>query len=196
MCRQLSILTCVIASCVTTGLHAGSVPAIPQNSSFRLPNGMKITSVTPSAKSRLSAPDIRIAAETPSLPQPPMAAFRRWWPSSPPTGTARTILTGSKSLVSSYVGKPLNAPAEKNFVIGVLDTGSVADLAAGDSAELLGLKGSYLTTNTLPIGGVSGTMDATITHAHRRFCGRPGGHQGRRSTRPVASWSGTRTSRP
>jgi hypothetical protein len=66
-------------------------------------------------------------------------------------------------LVSSYVGKPLNAPAEKNFVVGVLDTGSVADLVAGDNAKLLGLKGSYLTTNTLPVGGVGGTMDATIT---------------------------------
>ena len=67
------------------------------------------------------------------------------------------------ALVSSYVGKPLNSPAEKNFVIGVLDTGDVGDLVAGASAQVLGLQGSYLTTNTIPVAGVSGTVDAQIT---------------------------------
>jgi hypothetical protein len=163
MVRWLSILTCVIASCVTTGLCAGSTPAIPQNTSFRLPNGMKITSITPAAQSRPSAPNIRIAADTPSLPEPPMGGF------SPLIAVVTSDRHSSDDfdwehvLVSSYVGKPLNAPAEKNFVIGVLDTGSVADLAAGDSAQILGLKGSYLTTNTIPIAGINGTTDTQIT---------------------------------
>ena len=163
MVRRLSILTCVIASCVTTGLYAGSAPAIPPNTGFRLANGMKIISVTPSPKARKSSPDIRIAAESSSLPQPPMAGFSPLVAIVTSDRRSSDDFDWEHALANSYVGKPLNAPAEQNFVIGVLDTGSVVDLAAGDSAKILGLKGSYLTTSEFPIGGVSGTMDTTIT---------------------------------
>ncbi|MCX5645486.1 MAG: aspartyl protease family protein [Phycisphaerae bacterium] len=163
MFRRLSILTCVIASCVTAGLHAGSVPAIPPSTGFRLANGMKIISVTPSAKALQSAPDIRIAAETPSLPQPPMAGFSPLVAIVTSDRRSSDDFDWEHALVSSYVGKPLNPPAEENFVVGILDTGSVVDLVAGDSATVLGLKGSNLTTSEFPIGGVSGTMDTIIT---------------------------------
>ncbi len=163
MIKRLSILTGAIALTVNIGLWAGTTPIVPQNSPIRLGNGMKIVSVTPSAKSPQPAQDIRIAAQTPSLPQPPLSGF------SPLVAIVTSDRGGSDdfdwehTLVSSYVGKPLNAPAEQNFVIGVLDTGSVADLMAGDSARMLGLKGSYLTANTIPISGVSGVLDAQIT---------------------------------
>jgi hypothetical protein len=39
----------------------------------------------------------------------------------------------------------------------------VVDLAAGESADILGLKGSHLTATDFPIGGISGQMDARIT---------------------------------
>jgi hypothetical protein len=163
MVRRLSILTCVIASCVTTGLYAGSTPAIPPNTSFRLANGMKIISVTPSPKSLKSSPDLRIAAETPSLPEPPMAGFSPLVAIVTSDRRSSDDFDWEHALTNSYVGKPLNPPAEQNFVVGVLDTGSVVDMAAGDSAQILGLKGKYLTANEFPIGGVSGTMDTTIT---------------------------------
>ncbi len=163
MFRRISILTCVIASCVTAGLHAGSVPAIPPSTGFRLANGMKIVSVTPSAKALQTVPDIRIAAATPSLPQPPMAGFAPLVAIVTSDRRSSDDFDWEHALVSSYVGKPLNPPAEQNFVIGVLDTGSVVDLVAGDSAQILGLKGSNLTTSEFPIGGVSGTMDTIIT---------------------------------
>lgn len=57
----------------------------------------------------------------------------------------------------------LNPPANQNFVVGILDSGSVADLAAGTGTEVLGLVGPYLTTNVQPIGGVGGTVDALVT---------------------------------
>ena len=163
MFRRLSILTCIIVSCVTAGLHAGSVPAIPPSTGFRLANGMKIISVTPSAKSLQAAPDIRIAAETPSLPRPPMAGFSPLVAIVTSDRRSSDDFDWEHALASSYVGKPLNPPAEQNFVVGVLDTGSVVDLVAGDSAQILGLKGSNLTTSEFPIGGVSGTMDTIIT---------------------------------
>ncbi len=163
MVRRLSILTSIIGLMATTGLYAGASSAVPPRTGFRLANGMKITAVTPWPKALSSTPDIRMAAETPSLPQPPMAGF------SPLIAIVTSDRHGSDdfdwehALANSYVGKPLNAPAEQNFVIGILDTGSVVDLAAGASAQILGLKGAYLTPNPFPIGGVSGTMDTIIT---------------------------------
>ncbi len=163
MIKRLLILTGTIALSGNIGLWAAATRIVPQNTPIRLGNGLKIVSVTPSAESTGSSQDIRIAAETSSLPQPPVSGF------SPLVAMVTSDRGGSDDfdwehvLVSSYVGKPLNAPAEENFVIGVLDTGSVADLAAGDSAQILGLKGSYLTPNAIPISGVSGAVDAQIT---------------------------------
>jgi len=69
----------------------------------------------------------------------------------------------------------LNPPADRNFVVGLLDSGSVADLAAGSGAELLGLgltcPGDLcpdmacpnMTCNSIPIGGVGGTVNARVT---------------------------------
>jgi len=67
-------------------------------------------------------------------------------------------------LESSYVGLPLNAPANRNFVIGFLDSGASFDLAAGTYANTLGLRGVYLTGNTVTIGGVGGEVAGTITY--------------------------------
>ncbi len=57
----------------------------------------------------------------------------------------------------------LNPPADRNFVVGILDSGSVADLAAGTGAQTLGLVGQNLTINVQPIGGVGGTVEARVT---------------------------------
>lgn len=66
-------------------------------------------------------------------------------------------------LQSSYVGLPLNPLADPNFVIGFLDSGSDVNLAAGSFAGVLGLSGSNLTSNSIPISGVGGEVDAYIT---------------------------------
>jgi hypothetical protein len=163
MTRRLLILTGAIVLYVNIGLWAAGTPIVPQNHGIRLANGLRITAVTPSDKSPRRSPDIRIAAETPSLPQPPVAGFSPLIAIVTSDRRSSDDFDWEHALASSYVGKPLNAPAEKNFVVGILDTGSVVDLAAGDSAGILGLTGSHLTTSTFPIGGVSGTTDTTIT---------------------------------
>ena len=163
MLRRLLAPMCVIALCVSIRLCAGTAPIVPQNTGIRLANGMRIISITPSAKSLKSSADIRIAAETSSLPAPPVLGFSPLVAIVTSDRRSSDDFDWEHALANSYVGKPLNSPAEQNFVIGVLDTGSVVDLAAGDSAQILGLKGSYLTTSEFPIGGVSGTMDTTIT---------------------------------
>jgi hypothetical protein len=163
MLRRPFASTWLIALCVIIGLCEGATPMVPPTSGFRLANGMKIISVTPSPKSLKSSADIRIAAETPSFPRPPMAGFSPLVAIVTSDRRSSDDFDWEHALASSYVGKPLNPPAEQNFVVGILDTGSVVDMAAGDSAQILGLKGSYLTTNVFPIGGVSGTQDTTIT---------------------------------
>lgn len=68
-----------------------------------------------------------------------------------------------QTLEDSYVGSPLNAIAEPGFVIGFLDSGADVVLAAGSFADQLGLFGSNLTSNSIPIGGVGGLINAAIT---------------------------------
>jgi acetyltransferase-like isoleucine patch superfamily enzyme len=63
----------------------------------------------------------------------------------------------------SYTGSALNYPADANFVIGFLDSGANVDLAAGSFAETLGLTGSYLTDNTITIGGVGDPISAVVS---------------------------------
>jgi len=57
----------------------------------------------------------------------------------------------------------LNPGASQNFVVGVLDSGSIADLLSGIFADVVGLTGGNVTENTVPIGGVGGTVNAHLT---------------------------------
>lgn len=63
-----------------------------------------------------------------------------------------------------FVGTPLAPPASLNYAIGILDSGSVADLAIGSGASQLGLFGSRLTGNVIEFGGVGGSIFADVTH--------------------------------
>ncbi len=57
----------------------------------------------------------------------------------------------------------LNPPVHSNFVVGIVDTGAVVDLIAGISPFILGVDGPFMTNNSIPIGGVGGTVDAFIS---------------------------------
>jgi len=132
---------------------------------FGLAHRLKILSIemeTEPQKSRL-AETLGLAGEMVAHPQPPVMGF------SPlvaiTTSDARTTqdFDWEHSLASSYIGRELNAPADENFVVGVLDSGSAVDLVAGRSAQMLGLEGENLTSSMFPLGGASGTLDAQIT---------------------------------
>ncbi|MCU0916043.1 MAG: aspartyl protease family protein [Planctomycetes bacterium] len=163
MFRQLFNSIWIVALAVDLGLGAGAAPAAEPGTGFRLGNGMRITSVTPSAPASRPVPGLRIAADTPSMPQPPVAGFSPLVAITTSDRRSSDDFNWEHTLVSSYVGRPLNPPAEQNFVVGVLDTGSTVDLAAGASAGILGLQGRYLTPSVTPIGGIAGTMDAMVT---------------------------------
>ena len=162
MIHRLLTAACVALLCANIGLCGAA--AGPQ-SGFRLANGLKIVSITPSPKARAKAGGISIAAE-PAMPYPvpPVAGFSPLVAIATSDRNKADDFDWEHVVESSYVGKTAEwARLRRNFVVGILDTGSVVDLVAGDSAQILGLKGSYLTTNLFPIGGVSGTMDTTIT---------------------------------
>ena len=140
------------------GAHTSS-----QSGGIRLSNGLKIISVTPQREAPPPSAAIHIAAEPTPYPQPPLAGFSPLVAITTSDRRSSDDFDTEHVLVSSYVGRPLNAPADDNFVIGVADTGAMADLAAGAGAEMLGLTGRYLTASPAPIGGIGGTVDAVVT---------------------------------
>ncbi|HNS20291.1 MAG TPA: aspartyl protease family protein [Sedimentisphaerales bacterium] len=163
MIRRLWTAACVVVLCAHIG-GAAQVWAFTPETGYRLSSGLRIVSVTPSAEDIEKAGRISIAGETTwEHPVPPIAGFSPLVAITTSNRASSDDFDWEHKLQNSYVGSPLNAPADENFVIGILDTGSVVDLAAGESAEILGFKGSHLTTSLFPIGGVSGTMDTTIT---------------------------------
>jgi hypothetical protein len=70
-----------------------------------------------------------------------------------------------------YVGNPLPTAGAQEFIVGILDTGAVVDLAAGKSADILGLTGPMLTQYTIPLAGAAGQIDAPITQPLGVFAG-------------------------
>jgi len=154
---------CIIVLWVNLGLYGAPASISQRDMGIRLSSGLRIVSVNASAKAPEAAGAIRIASQAGSRIQPPMAGFSPLIAIATSDRRSADDFDFEHALVNSYVGRALNPPAEENFVIGLLDTGSVVDLAAGESTQILGLKGRYLTATDFPIGGVSGQMDTRIT---------------------------------
>lgn len=68
-------------------------------------------------------------------------------------------------LEPTYVGNPLNFPANVNYIVGYLDSGADGNVFAGVHAERVGLTGDRLTEHEIPIGGVGGEIQARVTQA-------------------------------
>ncbi|MBI4717072.1 MAG: clan AA aspartic protease [Planctomycetes bacterium] len=73
-----------------------------------------------------------------------------------------TYTCNANSLPGVQCGS-LNPPASQNYVVGFADTGSDGDLMFGASAGTLGVVGSYLTNNVIPLGGVGGEVFALVS---------------------------------
>lgn len=66
-------------------------------------------------------------------------------------------------LESTYAGQKINLFPEADYIIGFLDSGAVVDLTSDFYGFVLGLTGPYMTENSIPIGGVGGTVPAFIS---------------------------------
>ena len=159
-------LTAVCGSVLSlnVGLCAARTQQCRQDDGIRLSSGLKIISVSPRTK-RVSgdAGTIGIASEMVLHPQPPLAGFSPLVAITTSDQKSADDFDWEHRMENSYVGRPLNAPAEENYVIGILDTGSAVDLVAGANAEILGLVGQYVTDNEAPIGGIGGEITALVT---------------------------------
>lgn len=105
----------------------------------------------------------RVAAAQYPHPRPRLAGFSPLVAIATSNERSHTDIDYEHDLQVSYVGELLNPEADPNFVIGYLDSGAVVDLAAGSAAAALGLSGSSLTNNYIPIGGVGGTVLAQVS---------------------------------
>lgn len=164
MLKRLLTAACTATLVFNVGLFAASGQATRRDGGIRLSSGLKITSVTPSRKDKADgAGGIGIASEPVPYPQPPIGGFSPLVAITTSDQKSGDDFDWEHRLENSYVGRPLNGPAEENFVVGILDTGATVDLVAGANAEMLGLAGRYLTGNEAPIGGVGGEMPALVT---------------------------------
>lgn len=131
---------------------------------IRIANGLKIVSVQPAAKAAPALAQLTGASEPAMHPQPPVGGFSPLVAITTSDRRSADDFDWEHRLEGAYTGRPLNAPPEENFVVGILDTGASVDLVAGASAAVLGLTGRYLTENETEIGGIGGTVAATVTY--------------------------------
>jgi hypothetical protein len=146
-------------------------PALAQTVNWQGPAGLTIKSVhflkTESQPQEISTQSLSPAPleATAALPYPvpPLAGFSPLIAITTSNKHVNNDDTYEHELEYSYDGSPLNSPVEDNFIIGVFDSGAEVDLVAGDSADTLGLTGSWLTNSSYPVGGVGGSISATIS---------------------------------
>ena len=143
-----AVLVVILALPFVVGSAYGKAGWKKTEVELRVSKGLKITSVSRPVKST-------IEREVAPYPEPPLGGF------TPLVAITASDESGNASydyehvLEDSYVGSPL-PDAESNVVIGIFDSGSTVDLAAGASADALGLEGGILTGNTIPISGIGG----------------------------------------
>ena len=138
----------------------------------RLSSGLQIVAV--SVPSAWTGPGQAGEASAGILdyPRPPLAGFSPLVAITTSDEQSNDDFDFEHDLQDAYVGCPLNpgptcppAPAvTQDYIIGILDSGSVVDLVAGPSAAVIGLTGSHLTGNEFPIGGVGGTLNADLSY--------------------------------
>jgi len=164
--RKMALLLLFVAFVVGVRFDialCGTGASRNEGPSIRLSNGLNIVSVRAPAERSLGPASLTAAGEPTVHPQPPLAGFQPLVAITTSDRRKSDDFDWEHTLEDSYVGRPLNAPADENYVVGILDTGASVDLITKPYADLLGLVGPYLTENEQEIGGAGGTMIAQIT---------------------------------
>lgn len=135
----------------------------PTERAIRLGHGETIvstsTTLKPAAPSTLG-PVVGVASAP--HPQPRLVGFSPLLAITTSDARQNADIQWEHVYAWDFVGNGLAGPPATNFVIGILDSGSDVDLAAGSSAAALGMS-THITGNTIPIGGAGGTVNADIT---------------------------------
>jgi hypothetical protein len=64
----------------------------------------------------------------------------------------------------SVIGNPLTPNPEADYAVGIFDTGASAHIMGYADADQAGLSGSYLTSNTVEVSGVTGSVSAWVSY--------------------------------
>lgn len=150
----------MLAVCVNEAAPAGTEASLP----IRTGGGYQIISVKPSPKAESDKSGESLTLQSPPHPVPPLAGFSPLVFVTTSNKRSSEDLDYAHQLEYSYVGNPLNPPANQYFAIGYLDSGAVINLVASPWDAVLGLTGQYMTGNMFPIGGTGGTVDAELSH--------------------------------
>jgi len=124
--------------------------------------GLKIRNISYNAPLELSIQDVPVSADPYTIDHPPIVGFTPYIAVSL-TNRRLEDLEYNAEKETSYLGASLVANPSQNYIIGIFDTGASAHVIGYASSQALGLKGAYLTTNVMTIGGVSGFVDTWVS---------------------------------
>ncbi|MCP4708979.1 MAG: hypothetical protein GY869_10165 [Planctomycetes bacterium] len=122
--------------------------------------------IVPTQKTQQSglADQFQLQSDTPVfatvIDSPPLDGFVPWIAMLATNKTDSDSVADPKTYVdgSYLIGQP-----ELNYAIGLLDTGASISIMGKSSAEQIGLNSSFLTTSSVIIGGVTGTITADVS---------------------------------
>jgi predicted aspartyl protease len=60
-------------------------------------------------------------------------------------------------------GSYLVSDPNSNYIVGIFDTGASSAVFGYEASRALGIRGSYLTSNMMTIGGITGTVDTYVS---------------------------------
>ncbi len=148
-------------------LFIGLFGDIRAEATVRLNANMQVTRINKPAPSEPYAAAAAVSTAQHTLaaphPVPPLAGFSPLVAITASNKRSFEEFNPEHQLEPMYTGSPLIGLAAENYIIGVFDSGAMVDLVAGQSQDMLGIVGPYLTDRTMPIGGVGGQIDALIS---------------------------------
>ncbi len=127
-----------------------------------LGGGLRIRNISYNAPLAITIQDIPAAADPYSINRPPIVGFAPYVAISLTNKRLDDLEFNAEKQIN-YTGASLIANPAQNYMIGIFDTGASAHVFGYASSQTMGLRGSYLTTNIMTIGGVSGFVDTWVS---------------------------------
>lgn len=137
---------------------------VTRPTNLRLTGGLRVTSISSPTQAPTGMESRALEAQSWPHPRVPINGF------SPLVAMVLTDHAQAGEFEWEHLvrhtmtGTPLTGTSSPSFVVGLFDSGSVIDLLSYCDHATLGLDGSWMTGNTIPLQGASGTVNADITY--------------------------------
>lgn len=153
-----AIITAAVIATITACGALGQMPDVQGGS---LGGGLRIKNITYNAPLELTAANIT-TADPYTIDKPPIVGFVPYIAISL-TNKRLEDLEYNAEKELNYSGTSLVSTPSANYIIGIFDTGASSHVFGYAASQALGLKGSYITSNIMTIGGVSGFADTWVS---------------------------------